>query len=483
MFEQIKSLGSDTLIYGVSTIVARLLNFALVPLYANILSPSEFGIVATLYSYLAFIIIFYSFGMESAYLRFASSNEIGEKKDNFSTPFLSVAIVSAVFSILLILFSPSLTGVFQIDNSLYRLLYYTAGILFFDAVAMVPFASLRLDRKAKKFATIKVINITITVLLNVIILLNTNWGIEGIFFSNLAASIITFILLLPTIIRQLKFSFHQILLKELLKFGLPIVPAGISGIILQIADRPILKFLMDDAAVGIYQANYRLGIFMALINGMFEYAWRPFFLSHAQNPEAKKIFSRVMTYYLLATAVILVLLTLFLPNIIEYKFFGRYILPPPYWSGLNVVPWVMLGYIFSGIGTNLNAGVQIEKKTKYLFPTSLSGSVTNVALNFLIIPIFGIMGAAYATTLGYAVLAISLYFIVQRFYYIEYEFVRVGKLALVTAIVFVSVFLFELTLLLKIVLFTGWVSSLFVTRFFTKGELLNIKKMISRKSS
>ncbi|MFA6541456.1 MAG: oligosaccharide flippase family protein [Bacteroidota bacterium] len=481
MFEQIKRLGTDTAIYGISTIVARLLNFALVPLYANILTPAEMGIIATVYSYIAFITIFYSFGMESSYFRYASAKEIGTEKDNFSTPYLSVILVSGLFSLALFLFASPLTGIFQIASSSYKIIYYTSGILFFDAIVLIPFASLRLQRKAKFFATTKIVSIVITVILNIVTLLILRWGIESVFLSNLVASFVTSLILLPTVYRQFRFSFHTILFKELLKFGLPIVPIGISGVVLQIADRPILRLLMDDTSVGIYQANYRMGIFMALINGMFEYAWRPFFLMHAKDPDAKLLFSRVMTYYAAVTSAVLLFLTLFLPDIIQHKYFGKYILPPSYWPGLNVVPFVMLGLLFSGIATNLNAGIQIQKKTMYLLPTSLSGSITNVALNFLLVPIFGIMGAAYATTIGYAMVAISLYFVVQRFYYIRYEFDRLTKLLLVTVVAFAFLVLFSPALLAKAGIFTGWCVGLILLGFFTPGEISKLKNILQRK--
>ncbi len=482
MFEQIKRLGTDTAIYGISTVLARLLNFALVPLYANILTTAEFGIVATVYSYIAFIIIFYSFGMESSYFRFASSKEIGNEKDNFSTPFLSVAVASAIFSASMLLFAVPLTSVFQIDASLYKIIYYTAGILFFDAIVLVPFASLRLQRRAKFFAATKVINIVLTVVLNIITVYYLRWGIEGIFLSNLTASVLSFFMLLPTSFKKIDFSFHNILFKELLKFGLPIVPVGLSGILLQLADRPILKYLMDDASVGIYQANFRLGIFMALITGMFEYAWRPFFLSHAKDPNAKVLFSRVMTYYLAICSVVFLVLSLFIENIIQYKFFGRNILPSQYWVGLDIVPLVLLSYILSGIGTNLNVGIQIEKKTTYLFPTSLSGSLTKIVLTFLLVPKFGIMGAAYATILGYFMVELTLYAVAQKFYYIQYEFARIGKLILTVALAFAAAKIFDATVGMKFIILISWFVSLFVIGFFTKGELQRLKQFFGKTS-
>lgn len=480
MFEQIKRLGTDTAIYGISTVLARLLNFALVPLYANILSTAEFGVVANIYSYIAFITIFYSYGMESSYFRFASSKETGDDKDNFSTPFLAIASVSTVLSVLMLAFAGPLTSIFQIDVSLYTLLYYTAGILFFDALALVPYAALRLQRKAKFFASTKVLNIVLTIILNIVTVYYFRWGIEGIFFSNLAASIFSFLILLPSIVRQFKLQFHSSLYRELLKFGLPLVPVSVSGVLLQIVDRPILKLLMGDSAVGIYQANYRLGIFMALITGMFEYAWRPFFLSHAKDPNAKQLFSRVMTYYLLVCSMVFLMLSFFLENIIQYKFFGRYILPPPYWEGLSIVPLVLLSYIVSGIGTNLNAGIQIEKKTAYLLPTSLAGSASKIIMTFILVPQFGILGAAIATLIGYAMLEITLYPIVQKFYRIEYEFSRIGKLVLSVAVAFCIIKIFDLSVALKIITFVGWTVSLFVIGFFTKGELARMRQAIAK---
>ncbi len=483
MFSQIKRLGADTAVYGISSIVARLLNFLLVPFYANVFTPAEYGIVATVYSYIAFFNIFYSYGMESAYFRFASGKEIGSDKENFSTPFISILITSVLFSSAFILFADPLTSVFQISHSFYRIIYYTAGILFFDALAIIPFASLRLQRRAKLFATLKVVNIVLTILLNLYSVLVLQWGIEGIFFSNLAASVITFVLLLPVITHQFEFRFHRGLYSELLKFGLPIVPVGLAGIVLAIADRPILKMLMDDASVGIYQANYRLGIFMNAVVGMFEYAWRPFFLSHAKDPDAKKLYARVMTYFLLTTSAIFLVLSFFISDIIQYKFFELYILPPPYWDGLKIVPIILLGYIFSGIGTNLNAGIQIEKKTMYLLPTALAGSVSNVALNFLLIPVFGIMGAAYATLIGYAAVAISLYIVVQKFYYIEYEFTRIAKLTVTVVGAMLLFKIFDPAVPVKFILIILWLGSLFAVRFFNAEEMNKIRSIVSRKTT
>lgn len=477
MFAQIKRLGAETVVYGFSTIFSRLLNFLLVPFYTNVLAPAEYGIVATVYSFIAFLNIFYWYGMESAYFRFAAGKEIGSEKENFSTPFISITLSSLLFSFLLIVFDKQTTAVFQISESFTKIIYYTAGILFFDALNLIPFARLRLARQAKTFAFLKVFNIVFTIGLNLYTILVLRWGIEGIFISNLVASAVTFLMLLPTIVRQFTFSFHKSLYKEILKFALPLIPVGLSGIALNIADRPIMLYLMDEKAVGIYQANYRLGIFMNMLIGVFEYAWRPFFLTHAKDPDAKILFSRILTYFLFICSLVFLLLIFFLQDVIEMKVFGRHLIAPAYWSGLNVVPWVLLGYIFSGIATNLNAGIQIEKKTMYLLPTSLSGSISNILCNFLFIPVFGIVGAAYATTIGYGMVALTLYFVVQRIYYVPYEFQRIGILFLTAACATAIYYVIPLTVALKFALLLLWLASLYVFGFLTKGEIAKIKSL------
>jgi O-antigen/teichoic acid export membrane protein len=486
MFSQIKRLGADTAIYGISTIVGRFLTFLLVPFYTNVLTTSQYGIVANVYSYLAFLNVIYNYGMESAYFRYASGLEGGDAKEKFSTPFISIAISSILFSGLIIIFAVPLTHVFLISESLYRILYCSAGILFFDALVIVPFASLRLARRPKFFATLKIVNIASNVAFNIVSLLWLKWGVEGIFISGLASSVLTFVLMIPHIVRSSSWKFSGTLYSALLKFGLPYVPVGLSGMVLQVIDRPMLKAFTNDSNVGIYQANYRLGIFMNLVTSMFDYAWKPFFLSHANDDNAKTLFARVLTYFLLVMSGIFLLLSFFISDIVQIRIFGRHIIHPDYWSGLGVVPVVLLAYIFGGISIHFNAGIFIEKKTAYLLPTSILAAVSNIAANYFLIPKYGIMGAAYATLIAYALSAFVMYFIVQKFYRIEYEFGRIVKLALSVALVyFLEIGIVHYgfaSLSLRIGLICFWPVVLFLFRFFNAGELSRITGFFSGNS-
>jgi O-antigen/teichoic acid export membrane protein len=298
--------------------------------------------------------------------------------------------------------------------------------MFFDTVSAVPFAALRLQRRPWLFALMKTATIVINVGSNVVLLMVFKMGVEGIFLSGVVASAATTLMLIPGMVRGIEPTIPPGLIRALLAFGLPYVPAGLASMMIQVIDRPILRMLTDDATVGIYQANYRLGIFMMLVVSMYDYAWRPFFLSHAKEPGAKALFARAMTLFVLAGTTIVLLLSLFIPHLVGIRMFGGTLIGRQYWAGLSIVPVVLLGYLFLGIYNNLIAGVYIEKKTKLLPFVTAAGAFVNIAANLVLIPSMGIMGAALATLAAYVVMALVLYFTVQRFYPVEYEWGKIG---------------------------------------------------------
>lgn len=424
MLEKLKSLSKQTLIYGTSTIVGRFLNFILVPFYTNVFPPSEYGVVAVVFAYIAFLNIIYSFGFEAGYFRFASSNEIGTEKQNFSQPFFMIAINSLLFSSLILIFHSAIAGLTGVKDE--SIIIYSAFILFFDALSLIPFAYLRLKNKAKIFASIKLVNICINVALNLVLILVYKFGLEAVFISNLAASFVTLLLLLPYILKNLSFSYDRQLMSELWKFSVPYLPAAIASMVVQTLNILMLRFLVDVKTVGIYNANYKLGIFMMLVVSMFEYAWRPFFLNNAKKPGAKELFAKILTLFTGAASLVFVVLTFTIQDIIRIPLpFKGYIIGEQYWGGVIIVPIVLLAYLFLGIYTNLIAGVYIEKKTKYLpFITGL-GALLNIASALLLIPVWGITGSALSTLISYVAMAVYIYFVSQKFYPVKYELSKV----------------------------------------------------------
>lgn len=483
MLDKIKRLGTETAIYGISTILGRFLNFLLVPLYTNVLTPHEYGIATYVFSLIAFMNIVYGYGMESAYFRYTASGEIGTGKQHFSTPFIALFVSSSLFSLFLLLTAENIATVIELPPHSSSIIHYASWILFFDTLVLIPFASLRLHHKAGFFAFVKFLNILITVTSNIVLLVIYRMGLEGIFLSNLIASGITLFILLPTIEREFSTDFSSELLRALLKFGLPVVPAGLAAIVIQVVDRPILRMLTDDPTVGIYQANYRLGIFMMLIVQMFEYAWRPFFLSNAKEPNAKDMFSRILTYFVLLMTTAFLLLSLFLPDIVKITVFGKHIIHPDYWPALGIVPIILLGYMLLGIYNNVVAGVYIEKKTQYLPIVTFIGAGINIAANFLLIPSLHVYGAALATLLSYCAMAVVMYTLSQRVYPVPYEWKRLLKIAAAGAVVAGVYFTLGVNhLLLKTALFALFCLSMFAMKFFNREELVLLRRLVSRSS-
>ena len=466
MFDKLKQLSMDTAIYGVSTMVGRFLNFLLVPFFTNIFPPSEYGIIQIIFAYIAILNIVYIYGMDSAYLKFAAFKEVGDEKDNFSTPFLSVFATSLIFSLVIILFKDSIAIKLGIPDNYHYLVYLAAAVIFLDCNGVVPFLTLRLNREAKKFSTIKILNICVNLTLNLYLILVLHWGIEAILFSNIAASLVSLLLLIPTILRNFAFRFNKILFKRLIKFGLPYLPAGLGVMLVQVIDVPILEKLTDLATVGIYKANYKLGIFMMLFVTMFQYAWQPFFLQNAKEQNAKEMFSKVLTYFTLVGSLLVVGVSLFISDVAHIQVAGYSLLGSSYWSGLDMVPIILFAYLINGIYVIFSAGIYIEEKSLYVPFITGGGAAINIITNILLIPVFGIYGAALATLAAYLVMAIGYFIVTQKFYQIDYEWDKILKIfigLLLTAVVY-YLYTFEnyyIALVEKLALLTAFVLYLY----------------------
>jgi O-antigen/teichoic acid export membrane protein len=487
MFDRIRRLGSDTALYGISTILGRFLTFLLTPVYTHVLVPDDLGVAATVYAFIAFFNVLYGYGMEGAYMKYVSTLEIGDRRQNFTVPFLSVAATSILFSGLLVWQRGPAADLMRVPEPLQGIVLSAACILFFDALTVIPFASLRMQRRARTFVAIRLSGIVLNVGLNIVLVVLWRGGVEAIFLSGVISSAFTFALLLPHILHEIVLPVPSGLLGLLLRFGLPSVPAGLAAMMIQVINRPIMDRMMGKAAVGVFQANYRLGIVMMLLVSMFDFAWRPFFLSHAKDADARPMFARVMTYYVVVASVLFLTFSLFMHDLVTLPLFaGRSLIAPAYWEGLGLVPPVLLGYLFLGVYNNLLAGVYIEKRTSILPAVTIAGAVVNIAGTVLLIPPWGMMGAAVATFLAYAVMATLLFLFVRRFYPLPYEWGRMGKVALSAGFVF-ALFLAagggEGSVVVKGLLLLAFLGSLFVFRFFEPEELAILKRLFTRQTS
>lgn len=486
MLNKLKELTKDTAIYGISTMVGRFLNFILVPFFTNIFDPNQYGYVMILYAYIALFNIVYVYGLDSAYLKYAAFKEIGDEKDNFSTPYLSILFTSVIFSLVIILLRNQVAYTINLPDEFTYLIILSTLIIFFDSNASIPFLKLRLERKAKYFSFLKVLNIVINLTANFILILKFRMGIEAIFISNLIASALTLIFLLPTIVKTFRPKFHLTLYKKLIRFGLPYLPAGLAVMMVQVIDVPILESLTDVDTVGIYKANYKLGIFMMLFVSMFQYAWQPFFLNNAKEENAKEIFSKVLTYFTVVGSFLVIFLSLFISELVKINFAGFYLLGEKYWSGIPIVPIILLGYFFNGLYVVFSAGIYIEEKSIFAPIVTGLGALVNVAVNFALIPSLNIIGAALATLASYFVMATGYYIVTQKYYHIHYEYSKIIKMffaiMVIGFILYSSLLNAENGLLIKILLVVGYIIFIFVF-VLDKRELQFIKNNLLKRKN
>jgi len=232
MRDKLKELTKDTAIYGISTIIGRFLGFLLTPFYTNVLLPGDYGIFSNVYAYIAFINILFIYGMDAAYMKFASvSEDVDRKRKVFSTSYLFVTGTSLLFCLVLYFVMNPMKSLMELPDRFESIYFYFIGILLLDTLALIPFADLRLKRKAAKFSAIKFGNILVNLTLNFVLVLKYNMGIEAIFIANIIASLFSFVLLLPEIIQSLNWNIDKEILNKLIKFGLPYLPGSIAAMI------------------------------------------------------------------------------------------------------------------------------------------------------------------------------------------------------------------------------------------------------------
>ncbi len=420
----LKRLGKETLIYGTSTVLARLLNFCLVPFYTYYLLPGEYGIIATTFAVVALLNVIFLFGMDQSYLRFAS--EQGNKSVVFQHCFYGVLLNGLLLSAVLWLFAKPFAGLIGIGTEHAGIIHLAVWVLFLDVLNMIPFTKLRLERKPWYFAGVRTVSIIVNVLGNILFIAYLHKGIASILWANIFASLASLLLLSPIIWQELRrgyCGFNRRLYKEMIGFAWPFVPAGLASLLISVIDKPILVHLAGLEQVGVYQANFKIGVFMMLLVSMFDQAWRPFFLAHSQDKDAKETFAKVFSAFFALGSWFLLGLSFLMPVIIQSNLFGHFhLIAPAYWGGLSVIPLVLTGYFFYGLYINFMVGPVLTKKTRVLMWITLLGAGVSITTNLLLVPQIGIIGAGWAVALSYASMAAALFKFTQKVYPIRYEY-------------------------------------------------------------
>jgi O-antigen/teichoic acid export membrane protein len=482
---QLTALTRDSAIYGVGHIATRLITFLLLPYYSYQLTPAEYGELNLYFLFIAITQTFFLYGLDVAYLRYFSlaKEENAQKRITGSTLILS-AITTCLLTIL-ILFSAQWLSPLVIHRPIHpevvpNMLRLAAGILFFDTFATFPFILLRGIRKPTIFASVKLLNVGINVGLNIWLVSGLHLALAGVLWANMIASGLTFLVMLPILLRRCEFEIDKTMLKEMVVFGIPNVPTYLCVMIIELADRKIIEIYRGVEEAGLYSAGYKLGMFMAVVTGAFRFAWQPFFLSHADHEDAPQLFSRVLTYYLLVTGTIFIVLTLFLDSMIKTHWPAvGYLLDKRYWQGLSVVPIILLAHIFDGVYANLMVGVYLKKLTSRLPMVAGAAAIFTIIACIILVPSMGMMAAAWITLIAFLMEAILLWIIVRKHYFVPYEWSRIIKLFIAGGLVVsLASFIWTDIFWWRIVLFALFPVVLFVIGFFEKRELNAIRRAL-----
>lgn len=486
-----KFLG-QTAIYGVTTVVSRLFNFILTPIYTGVYPTAVYGIFTNMFANASIINAILQFGMESTYFRYLNKHE-DKKQTIYNNSFWCIAFISTLFLISGLMFSEQIAT--YLASKPKDIVYYKQYVKFFvcflyiDAICVIPFAKLRADGRPIQYSIAKFLNIGSFVGFNLIFIYVipafiehnyfgatwlaswfSNQWIGYVFISNIIASGLTFLYLLPQFFKlQLKFDAQ--LFKNMFSYSWPILVANLSFIVNENLDKIVLNKLLPeaiaDAQVGIYGAVCKIAVFLSIFITAFRLGAEPFFFSHAKNENAKQTYATILQYFVMALAVIFVGLV---ANIELLKYFIGY----KYWPGLPAVPYLLLGYVSLGIYMNLSIWYRLSDQTKFGLYISAIGAIITISLNFILIPKYGYMGSAWVSMIAYFVMMVVSYLLGQKYYPIPYNLKKIAAYLIVsTVIAFASFFLFKRNIYIGNALFLVFLGTIF---YFEKAQLMKILK-------
>ncbi|WP_296685175.1 oligosaccharide flippase family protein [Flavobacterium sp.] len=432
-----KSLFKQTAIYGLATVLPRMLSFLLVRLYTGILPTGEYGEVSIVLSWMVFFNVVLSYGMETAFFRFYNSET--DKQNVIATSTISIFWSSIIFLFGALIFRGTLASLANVEV---QYITYAIWILVLDALVIVPFSKLRANQRPMLYAIIKIGNVAINLVLNLFFLLllpkiaasnpNSfignlyveNYEIGYIFVSNLAASLLTLLVLSPNYL-SLTRKFDAALWKKMMQYGLPILVAGIAFAVNEHFDKILLGYWLPEnvakSEVGAYSACYKLGLFMVLFATAFRLGIEPFFFSHSKNENAPQTYAMITKYFVIFGSLILLGVIVF-ADVLKFLLLDN----KSYWEAMKVVPLIILANFCLGIYNNLSVWYKLTDRTKMGAYISIVGAVLTLVLNYLLIPKFSYYGSAIATIAAYGSMMFISYVLGNRYYPIPYDMEKIG---------------------------------------------------------
>ena len=472
----LKTFFKDTVIYGLAIVLPKLINVLLVRLHTDVLPNEAFSENTEFYVIAAFFNVILTYGLETSFFRFFSKNKNKDKV--LSTAMITIIVTTFIFGILLFLFRVQISEVLRINTDFYSLL---VSITLIDTLIVIPFAYLRVTGKPIKFALIKLVNVFIIVILNVL-LLSTTYGfntlrllfkvasnVEYIFIANLIASVVVLILVLPYFFKT-KLYFEVKILKELLSYGWPIMVAGLAFVINENLDKWLLPQIEGDFINGAYSACYKLAVFMTLFIQAFRMGAEPFFFNHSDRENAKQTYAIILKYFTIVGTLGLMIVIIYI-DVLRSIFIEK----ESYLLALDVVPIILLANLCLGIYHNLSVWYKLTDRTRFGMYISLFGAAITIAFNIIYIPKIGFMACAYATLVAYGLMMVISYMLGKKYYPVPYHVSRIAMYLLIsTALSFITYYYLDRNMLL------GTVFLLFFITFVTFLEHKELKQLLKK---
>ena len=432
---KLQSLAKDTVIYGLSSIIGRFLNYLLVPLYTAKLSAASggYGVITNIYAYTALVMVLLTFGMETTYFRFTNKTHEDSQRV-YSTTLIAVGSVALVFSALILLFiSPVSQLMGYGDHPQY--VWVMALTVAIDAFLCIPFAYLRQQKKALKFASLKLLNILMSIALNVAYFAVLDGKDVGYaFYINLVCSA-TLGLLMYKELTGFRWVLDRGVLSRMLPYTWPILVLGIAGILNQTADKMLFPYIYKGAdaqqQLGIYGACVKIAMIMAMITQAFRYAYEPIVFAGVKDKDQHEMYAKAMKYFIIFTLLAFI-------AVIAYMDILKFIIGRDYWEGLRVVPIVMAAEIMMGVYFNLSFWYKVIDKTIWGAVFSGIGCAVLLLVNFLFVPHYGYMACAWGGFAGYGVAMVTSYFVGQKYYPINYPLQSIAYYVMLAAICYIT---------------------------------------------
>ncbi len=458
----LKRFVKDTAVYGIATILPRVINVLLLRLFTNEMKTDQFSDATYFWIFASFFNVLLTYGMETSFFRFFT--KLNKSKKVLNTAFSSILISSFVFLAIIMFFRSQIAGILEFDVKYFTILVW---VTFLDTLVVIPYAYLRVTNRPLRFAFYKITNILFYVIAIIFFfkflpyltdinpeissIFQNNNNAVFIFYSSFFASAMTLVLFVP-ILKSFKFEIDKKLWKQMMRYGIPIMVAGLAYIINENLDKYLIRRMLGREIMGAYAATYKIGVFMSLYISAFRLGAEPFFFSQSKENDAKQKYATILLWFTIVGSIFYVFVVAYM-DIISSFFLKK----QEYLITLAIVPVILLANLLLGIYYNLTIWYKLTDKTRFGMYLSVFGATITILINILLIPVYGFMAAAWATVAAYGSMAIFSYILGKKFFPIDYDIKKIVFYLLTSALLSYLIFTyFYNNLIIKTLIFIGY---------------------------